>query len=151
MIINFRKAEHADVESIVQLLAADKLGKLREAYEKPIPNYYYKAFSEITADPNQYLMIVEHDTEIIGTFQLSFIQYLTYKGGRRAQLEAVRVKDSYRGKGIGAQILNWAINQAKENGAHLLQLTTDKQRPEALKFYENLGFKASHEGLKLHF
>ena len=87
---------------------------------------------------------------IIGTLQLSFISYLTYRGGIRAQIEAVRVHKEHRGKGLGKQLFEWAIHRAKEKGAHLVKLTTDKKRPEALQFYEQLGFTASHEGMKLH-
>lgn len=88
--------------------------------------------------------------QIIGTLQLSFIQYLTYRGGIRAQIEAVRVHEDFRAQGIGQQMFEWAILRAKDKGAHVVQLTTDKKRPEALKFYEKLGFKTSHEGMKLH-
>ena len=100
---------------------------------------------------NQELMVMEDDAgKIIGTLQLSFIQYLTYMGSIRAQIEAVRIHEDFRGKGIGQQLFKWAIQRANEKGAHLLQLTTDKKRPEALRFYEKLGFKTTHEGLKLH-
>ena len=91
------------------------------------------------------------DLEIIGTLQLSFIQYLTYRGGIRAQIEAVRIRKDKRGLGIGKVMFEWAINRAKARKAHLLQLTTDKKRPKAIKFYEELGFKQSHEGMKMHF
>lgn len=149
--MNIRPALVDDVPAVVQLLAIDKLGKLREAYQHPLPNRYYKAFENITADPNQELMVIEtHLGQIVGTLQLSFIQYLTYQGGIRAQVEAVRVHEKYRGKGIGQQLFEWAIQRAKEKRAHVMQLTTDKKRPEALKFYEKLGFIASHEGMKLH-
>lgn len=150
--MNVRKATKADVPELVAMIANDKLGKLREDYKNPLPEKYYKAFENITADPNQELMVAESENgQVIGTLQLSIIQYLTYQGGIRAQVEAVRVHENYRGKGIGQQLFEWAIERAKEKGAHVLQLTTDKQRPEALKFYEKLGFKASHEGMKLHF
>ena len=98
-------------------------------------------------------MIVLEDTDgiIIGTMQLSFIQYLTYQGGIRAQVEAVRIKADHRGIGIGEKMITWAIERAKFRGAHLIQLTTDKQRPEAVRFYRKLGFIDSHEGMKLHF
>jgi GNAT superfamily N-acetyltransferase len=98
------------------------------------------------------LVVVENTNgEIIGTLQLSFIQYLTYQGGIRAQIEAVRVKKNQRGLGIGKAMFEWAIDRAKKRNAHLLQLTTDKKRPEAIKFYTDLGFKANHEGMKMHF
>lgn len=146
----FRKATIADVPHIVQMLADDKLGQLREQYSDPLPDNYYKAFAQIDADPHQELIVVEDSEQgIIGTLQLSFIQYLTYQGGIRAQIEAVRIRADHRGKGIGETVFRWAIERAKERGAHLLQLTTDKKRPEAVHFYEKLGFTASHEGMKL--
>lgn len=148
----YRKAEKTDIASIVQMMADDKLGQLREDFREPLPNKYYEAFERINKDLNQELIVVENDQkEIIGTFQLSFIQYLTYQGGIRAQIEAVRIKEEFRGQGIGRKVFEWAIKRAKERNAHVLQLTTDKQRPEAIRFYEQLGFKASHEGMKLHF
>ena len=150
--MKIRKATKEDVPQIVRLLANDKLGKLREKYEVPLPEKYYSAFEKIDEDSNQYLAILENeDGEIIGTLQLSFIQYLTYQGGIRAQIEAVRVSEYQRGQGLGALLINWAIETARAKGAHVIQLTTDKQRPEALAFYKKLGFKNSHEGMKLHF
>ncbi|TVZ60145.1 ribosomal protein S18 acetylase RimI-like enzyme [Flavobacteriaceae bacterium MAR_2010_105] len=149
--MNFRKATIHDVPTLVELLADDPLGKTREDFQIPLPDAYFKAFEIINSDPQQELIVVENDhAEIIGTLQLSFIQYLTYRGGTRAQLEAVRIRKDQRGLGIGKTMLQWAINRAKERQAHVLQLTTDKKRPDAIKFYEGLGFIASHEGMKLH-
>lgn len=151
-MLNFRRATQNDVQFIVEMLADDPLGQQREDYQNPLPNPYYNAFKAIDQDQNQELMVVENEqAEIIGTLQLSFIPYLTYQGGIRAQIEAVRIKGSERGKGFGEEFFLWAIKRAKERGAHLLQLTTDKKRPEALKFYEKLGFVATHEGMKLKF
>lgn len=150
--MNFRTAKQTDVAAIVGLLAHDKLGQKREAFQDPLPETYYRAFDRIHQDPNQELIVLENDQqEIIGTLQLSFIQYLTYQGGIRAQIEAVRIREDQRGKGIGEHMFLWAIERVKARGAHLLQLTTDKKRPEAIRFYEKLGFTASHEGMKLHF
>ena len=132
------------------MLSDDALGAERESIQLPLPESYPRAFQAITNDAHQELTVVELETEIVATFQLSFIQYLTYEGGIRAQIEAVRVKDDYRGIGIGKEIFQYAIQKAKSKGAHLLQLTTDKKRPEAKKFYETLGFIDSHEGMKLH-
>ncbi len=152
MEITFRKATKTDLPFIVAMLAQDKLGSLRENFSVPLPTSYVDAFSHIEQDGNQELMVVENAaTEIIGTLQLSFIPYLTYQGGIRAQIEAVRIREDQRGKGLGSLFFKWAIKRAQERGAHLLQLTTDKQRPEAIQFYEKLGFKASHEGMKIHF
>ena len=150
--MNFRKAKREDVPYIVAMIADDKLGKQRENYSIPLPENYYRAFDAIAADDNQELIVVEDNGDgIIGTLQLSFIRYLTYRGGIRAQIEAVRIRKDQRSRGIGVQLFEWAIERAKEKGAHLLQLTTDKKRPEALEFYKKLGFTASHEGMKLHF
>jgi GNAT superfamily N-acetyltransferase len=146
----FRKATKDDLPEIVEMLANDPLGKLREDFRIPLPAQYYSAFENIIKDENQELMVVEDEKNvIIATLQLSFIQYLTYRGGVRAQIEAVRVKDSERNKGIGEKVFQWAIARAKEKGAHLIQLTSDKKRPAAIKFYEKLGFVATHEGMKL--
>jgi len=150
--MKFRKARKEDVPEIVKMLAKDELGKLREDYQEPIQEKYYQAFENINSDINQELIVLENkENEIIGTFQLTITQYLTYQGGIRAQIEGVRVREDQRGKGIGEKLFKWAMKKSKEKGAHLLQLTTDKKRPEALKFYKKLGFTASHEGMKIHF
>ena len=149
--MKFREANRVDVPVIIQMIANDKLGKLREDYTIPLSEAYYAAFEKIDKDRTQELIVIEDEKgEIIGTMQLSFIQYLTYKGGIRAQVEGVRIRKDQRGKGIGEKMVKWAIERAKQRKVHLIQLTTDKKRPEALKFYEKLGFVASHEGLKLH-
>ena len=150
--MKFRKATVNDVSAIVGMIADDELGKTRENFRDPLPTEYLKAFENINADQNQELIVVENDNaEVVGTLQLSFIQYLTYRGGIRAQIEAVRIRKDQRGLGIGKTVFEWAIDRAKKRNAHLLQLTTDKKRPQAIKFYEDLGFKASHEGMKIHF
>jgi len=149
--MNFRRATKNDVPYIVKIMADDKLGKLRENYREPLPESYYDAFEIINSDPNQELMVAENNTEIMGTFQLTFIPYLSFQGKLRAQIENVFVREDLTGQGIGKKIFEWAIERAKERNAHLLQLTSDKQRPRAIKFYEELGFIASHEGMKLHF
>lgn len=150
--MKFRKATKNDIPKIVEMIADDELGKTRENYQIPLPIEYLQAFENIDSDQNQELIVVENEnSEIIGTLQLSFIQYLTYRGGIRAQIEAVRIRKDKRGLGIGKTMFKWVIERAKERNAHLLQLTTDKKRPEAIKFYEDLGFKATHEGMKIHF
>ena len=147
----FRKATKRDVQAIVAMIADDELGKTREIFQVPIPKEYLVAFENINQDDNQELIVVENENrEIIGTLQLSFIQYLTYTGGIRAQIEAVRIRKDSRGIGLGAKMFEWAIQRAKERNAHVLQLTSDKKRPEAIRFYEKLGFVASHEGMKMH-
>ncbi|KZS38790.1 GNAT family acetyltransferase [Aquimarina aggregata] len=150
--MNFRKATIADVPIIVKMIADDELGKSRENYKNPLPEQYLEAFRAIDIDPQQELIVVENqNAEVIGTLQLTFIRYLTYQGGIRAQIEAVRIRKDQRDKGIGKKMFEWAIVRAKQKGAHLLQLTSDKKRPEAIHFYKKLGFRSSHEGMKLHF
>ena len=150
--MKFRKASIKDVPNIVQMIADDALGSTREKYTIPLPQTYYDAYERIDSDPNQELTVVVNEKdEVIGVFQMTFIPYLTYQGGVRAQIEGVRVHKSYRNQGVGKTIFQWAIQRAKERNAHLLQLTTDKQRPDTIRFYESLGFKASHEGIKMHF
>ncbi|MBE8715234.1 GNAT family N-acetyltransferase [Sphingobacterium hungaricum] len=150
MSLTFKIAEIEQVSEIVRLLAEDKLGKQRENYTEPLPDVYINAFRAISQDPNQELIVVFNaENELVGTLQLSFLQYLTYQGGLRAQIEAVRIREQDRGKGSGTLFFEWAIDRAKERGAHLIQLTTDKQRPEALAFYKKLGFTNSHEGMKM--
>ena len=150
--MKIRKATENDILAIVQMIADDELGRKRENFQIPLPAEYIKAFEKINSDENQELVVVENeDLEIIGTLQLSFIQYLTYRGGIRAQIEAVRIRKDKRGLGIGKIMFEWAINRAQTRKAHLIQLTTDKKRPKAIKFYEELGFKKSHEGMKMHF
>lgn len=149
--MNFRKATIGNLPQIVKLLADDKLGSQRESYQLPLPEFYLKAFEKIISDENQELIVLLDDKEeVVGTMQLSFIQYLTYRGGIRMQIEAVRIAKENRGEGLGEKMFIWAIERAKERKAHVVQLTTDKKRPDALRFYEKLGFKASHEGMKLH-
>lgn len=149
--MTIRPAKRVDASAIVEMIANDKLGQLRENFQSPLPQKYYDAFENIDSDPNQELTVIEDEYgTIIGTLQLSFIQYLTYQGGIRAQIEAVRIHENHRGEGIGQQLFEWAIQRAKDKGAHVLQLTSDKKRPDAINFYEKLGFIASHEGMKLH-
>ncbi|WEK34507.1 MAG: GNAT family N-acetyltransferase [Candidatus Pseudobacter hemicellulosilyticus] len=149
--MQFRKATRKDVAAIVRLLADDELGAQRETVSEPLPQQYYTAFDRIDVDPYQELVVVEDGNgQLIGTLQLSHIQYLSYQGGSRMQIESVHIASGSRGQGIGKQLFTWAINRAREKGARLVQLTTDKRRPDAKRFYERLGFKASHEGMKLH-
>lgn len=135
--------------TIIRMLADDPLGALREKIEIPLPATYLQAFARIKNDNNQELTVAEIDGETVGTFQLTFVQYLTHQGGLRAQIEAVRVSSAQRGKGIGAKMFSYAIDRAKEKGCYVVQLTTDKKRPRAIQFYESLGFTATHEGMKL--
>jgi GNAT superfamily N-acetyltransferase len=147
--LQYRLARENDLPEIVRMLVDDPLGMAREKIADTLPDSYLSAFQKIDADANQELTVAELNGEIVATFQLTFIQYLTYQGGLRAQIEAVRTRSDYRGKGIGKKVFQYAIERARLRGCHLLQLTTDKKRPDAIRFYESLGFIASHEGMKL--
>ena len=145
----FRRATRADLPELVRLLADDVLGAARERYELPLPPEYGAAFEAIERDPQQELLVAELDGRVAAMLQLSFIPSLTYRGRWRALVEGVRVDAARRGSGLGRQLLAHAIGRARERGCVLLQLTSDKARPDAIRFYESLGFVASHEGMKL--
>ncbi|MBT2587765.1 GNAT family N-acetyltransferase [Arthrobacter sp. ISL-95] len=142
-----RQARKGDLPRILELLADDQLGAARENAEDLAP--YERAFDAIDADPAHLLVAGELGGEVVATFQLSYIPGLSRKGSWRAQIEAVRVSGVLRGQGVGALMIQWAIDQARERGCSLMQLTTDKSRVGAHRFYERLGFVASHEGMKL--
>ena len=147
--IIFRSATRADLPPIVRMLADDELGSQRERYEDPLPESYAKAFEQIDNDPSHELIVAELDGEVIGTLQLMFLPSISYQGGLRAQVESVRVDTKWRGKGIGSELMKWAIDRAKARGAHIVQLTTHRSREDAYRFYERLGFSGSHLGMKL--
>lgn len=115
-----------------------------------MPSNYYDAFSAIDADPNNELVVACNNEQVVGVLQLTFIPYLTYQGGWRALIEGVRVDATLRSKGLGRTMFEWAISRAKQRGCHLVQLTMDKSRPDTRRFYESLGFQATHDGMKLH-
>jgi len=145
----FRQAERADLPTIVSLLADDELGGTREALHDPLPSAYTTAFEAIDDDPRNELIVATDDATIVGVLQLTFIPGLTHMGGERAQIEGVRVATSHRNQGVGRRLFEWAIERARNRGCRMVQLTTDKRRPDAHRFYESLGFVASHEGMKL--
>jgi ribosomal protein S18 acetylase RimI-like enzyme len=149
--LTFRPATSEDLPAIVALLANDPLGAKRENHVPPLPASYEAAFTAIDQDPNNELVVVDtEDQAVAGVLQLTLIPHITYQGGWRAQIEGVRVAASLRSSGIGEQLFLWAIERARSKGCHLVQLTSDKARPDAIRFYERLGFVASHEGMKLH-
>jgi ribosomal protein S18 acetylase RimI-like enzyme len=147
--ILFRIATKADLPSIVRLLADDDLGSQRERDEDPLPESYYSAYEEINKDPNHELIVAEKSGEVIGTAHLMYLPSISYQGSLRAQIESVRIDTRYQSRGIGSQMMRWAIERAKARGAHLVQLTTHKSREDAHRFYERLGFKRTHLGMKL--
>ncbi len=147
--VAFRQARREDLPAIVRMLADDALGSQRERYEDPLPEPYYSAFEQIEKDPNQELIVAERDGEVIGTLHLMFLPSISFQGGLRAQVESVRVDKRFQSQGIGSAMMKWAVEMAKQRGAHVVQLTTHKTRVDAHRFYERLGFKGSHLGMKL--
>jgi GNAT superfamily N-acetyltransferase len=147
--LTFRRATADDLTSIVAMLADDALGAKRERFETPLPASYTKAFEEINSDPNNELVVACLGDDVVGVLQLTFIPYLTHQGSRRALIEGVRIARTHRGIGLGTRLFEWAIARARERGCRMVQLTTDRSRPDAKRFYEALGFVASHDGMKL--
>ena len=139
-----------DVPAIVHLLADDELGNQRERDEEPLPSSYYAAFEEIDRDTNHHLIVAESNGKVIGTLHLMFLPSISFKGRLRAQVESVRVDKECRNMGIGQEMMRWAIEHARERDAHVVQLTTHLSRKDAHRFYERLGFKSSHLGMKLN-
>ncbi|MFG1988551.1 GNAT family N-acetyltransferase [Actinoplanes sp. NPDC048988] len=144
----FRIAERADVPAILALLADDEISRSRGFVSEDVDATIWAAFEQIDADPNNEL-IVGDNGEIIATCQLTVIPGLSRGGTKRMTIEAVRVRADRRGGGLGRAMMAYAMTRAREQGAGLIQLTTDKRRTEARRFYESLGFTASHEGMKL--
>ncbi len=147
--LHFREAKREDLPDIVRLLSEDSLGSQRETNFSPLPQSYYAAFDTIAHDPNNELVVVESSGEVIGTLQLTFIPYVTYRGSWRALVEGVRVDRRFRSRGIGEKLISWAIERSKQRGCRMVQLTSNKKRAAAIRFYKKLGFVPSHEGLKL--
>jgi GNAT superfamily N-acetyltransferase len=145
-VVIFRDARREDVPAIVALLADDVLGAEREA---AADEAYETAFEQVESDPRSRLIVAEADGQVAGTLQLNMLPGLSRRGTLRAQIEGVRVAAPYRGRGLGRAMIKWAIGVAREEGCGLVQLTSDKRRHDAVRFYESLGFTASHEGLKL--
>ncbi len=149
MNLKFREATEKDVLAMVELLADDVLGAQREDVSVPLNHAYLDAFHSIEVDLNNELVIVESSDQLVGMLQLTFIPYLTHTGSWRCMIEGVRIAKPYRGKGCGTIFIEWAIKRAQERKCSMVQLTSDKQRPDAIRFYEALGFQATHEGFKL--
>ncbi|MEO9904304.1 GNAT family N-acetyltransferase [Nisaea sp.] len=149
MPLIFRRAIEADLPAIIAMLADDELGRQREDTSVSVADCYRDAFKVISADKNQYLAVAEQEETVIGTLQLTFLPGLSHQGQWRGQIESVRISSAARGGGIGRQFLGWAIATCKEHGCSIIQLNSDKSRSDAIRFYESLGFAASHEGFKL--
>jgi GNAT superfamily N-acetyltransferase len=148
--IVLRPAAVGDLPAIVGLLAADQLGSARDGIRDDADlRAYQQAFAAIDRDPAHVLVVAQAGDRVVATMQLSFLPGLARRGALRAQVEAVRVHEDLRSGGLGHAMLTWAICEARQRGCALVQLTTDKSRTGAHRFYERLGFVASHEGMKL--
>jgi GNAT superfamily N-acetyltransferase len=145
----FRRATEADVPDIVRMLADDMLGSSREALGAESLPRYLSAFRAIDADTNQFLLVVDDGTGIVGTLQLTFIAGLSRGGLKRGLVEAVRVAGDRRGEKIGEAMLAWAVEKCRQERCGVVQLTTDKSRTDAHRFYDRLGFEPSHIGYKM--
>jgi GNAT superfamily N-acetyltransferase len=147
--VTFRQARAEDLDAIVALLTDDPLGATRESGEGSA-DAYARAFAEIEADPNNFVIVADDNGEVVGTFQITFIPNISFEGGRRALVEAVRIADSHQGTGLGRAMMAHAADLARERDCKIVQLTSNKQRPGAIAFYEKIGFEPSHIGFKLH-
>lgn len=145
--LEIRPAAENDIPAIVALLADDPLGAQRESPDDPTP--YRAAFRRLADDPNQRLMVAEREGRIVGTLQLTFVPGLSRRGATRSIIEGVRVHASERGGGLGTRLIEWAIAESRRQNCRLVQLTSDNSRTDAHRFYERLGFTASHVGFKL--
>lgn len=130
------------------MLADDPLGAGREDSSANLNGKYIEAFCAISDDSNNELLVAEIDQQLAGMLQLTYIPYLTHTGSWRCLIEGVRVHSGFRGQGLGRNFLDWAMRRAKQKGVSVVQLTTDKRRPDAIRFYESMGFVASHQGMK---
>ena len=147
--LRLREATREDLPAIVRMLADDPLGAKRHRLEHPLPQAYYAAFDAIAASPGNRLCVAEIDGEIVGTMQLTFIPGLDYLGAERMLIEAVRVAAERRNSGIGKAMITEAIEIARRRGCQRVELTSSASRKDAHRFYERLGFTASHVGMKL--
>ena len=148
--IEIRPAIRAEVPAIVALLADDPIGSGREQNSDPLPDAYFEAFNDIAAQPGNFVLVAEAGGAIVGCLQLTIIPGLSRGGMKRGQIEGVRVASAWRGGGVGEALVRHAIELAKEGGCGIVQLTSDNSRIDARRFYERLGFVASHVGMKLH-
>lgn len=148
--LSFRAARRADLDAIVRMLADDPIAAKRERYEQPLPASYEAAFKAIDGDPNNELIVAELGGEVVGALQITYIPNLTYEGSWRCLIEGVRIDAPHRGKGYGRLLMEQAVERARARGCCVVQLMSNKARSAARRFYESIGFTASHEGFKYH-
>ncbi|MDA9489332.1 MULTISPECIES: GNAT family N-acetyltransferase [Bradyrhizobium] len=149
--VSIRRARREDVAAIVAMLADDHLGRARERVEDPLPPAYYEAFERVERDPNLTLVVAESEGRVVGCLQLAVLSGISSQGGTRGLLEDVRVATDCRSRGIGEQLVQWAIAEAKARGCNLVELLTHQTRVDAQRFYKRLGFTASHVGMTVRF
>ena len=149
--VSIRPARREDVAAIVAMLADDHLGSARERVEDPLPSSYYEAFAQIERDQNIQLVVAESEGRVVGCLQLAILPGLSSQGGLRGLLEDVRVASDCRSRGIGEQLVQWAVREAKARGCNLVELLTHASRVDAQRFYERLGFSSSHVGMTVRF
>jgi len=149
--ITIRRARHDDVAAIVAMLADDHLGRARERLEHPLPASYREAFERLDADPNITLVVAEEAGRIVGSLQLCILPGLSSQGASRGLIEDVRVASDRRSRGIGEQLVQWAVSEARARGCRLVELLTHQTRVDAQRFYERLGFTKSHVGMTIRF
>ncbi|GAA2579664.1 MULTISPECIES: GNAT family N-acetyltransferase [Streptomyces] len=145
--LEIRPATADDIPEIVAMLADDPLGAQRESPDDLSP--YLAAFERLAGDPNQHQVVAVRGGRVIGTLQLTIVPGLSRRGATRSIVEGVRIHGDERGTGLGTRLIEWAIDESRQQGCHLVQLTSDKSRMDAHRFYERLGFSASHTGFKL--
>lgn len=150
MSLTYRRAIEADLPFIVKLLTEDAVRATDDRPDEPFHPRYVAALRELEADPNQMMMVAVLEGETVGTIQLTFIPGISALGTKRCLVEAVHIAPAHRGKGLGTQMIQWAIAQARERGCGMVQLTSNKKRVDAHRFYERLGFLKSHEGFKYY-
>lgn len=150
-LLSIRPARRDDVGAIIAMLADDHLGRAREWPEDPLPVSYYDAFERLSHDPNIRLVVAEEGGRVVGCLQLCILPGLSSQGASRGLIEDVRVASDRRSRGIGEQLVQWAISEAKARGCKLVELFTHHTRVDAQRFYERLGFARSHVGMTIRF
>lgn len=149
--VTIRRARHDDVAAIVAMLADDHLGRARERLEHPLPASYREAFERLDADPNITLVVAEEAGRVVGSLQLCILPGLSSQGASRGLIEDARVASDRRSRGIGEQLVQWAVSEARARGCRLVELLTHQTRVDAQRFYERLGFTKSHVGMTIRF
>ena len=149
--ITIRRARRDDIAAIVKMLADDDLSRARERLEEPLPGSYGEAFARLAADRNIALVVAEEAGTVVGCLQLCILPGLSSQGASRGLIEDVRVASDRRSRGIGEQLVQWAVAEARTKGCKLVELLTHQTRVDAQRFYERLGFSRSHVGMTIRF